>query len=80
MLSEVKALLKERESMSLRELAIHFSMKSDALKPMLQLLVEKKQVRAEEIGCGAGCAGCSCMRPADALQYELNQKEETENE
>lgn len=70
-LREIQDLLKKGGVMSLRELALHFSMKPEAIEPMLRLLVEKKRVRLLELGCGAGCAGCECMSKADAMRYEL---------
>ena len=72
MLREIRALLAEHGRLSLRELALHFSISPDALEPMLELLINKGQVRIVSGGCGKGsCAGCSCADRADMLLYEI---------
>jgi len=72
MLREIIELLEKHSRLSLRELALHFSMSCDALEPMLDLLVAKGRIVVVEIGCKkGGCSGCSCASRQDMLQYEL---------
>ncbi len=59
--------------MSLRELAQHFDMESDAIEPMLTVLVEKGQVHSEMIGCAGKCSGCVSANREDMLIYELKE-------
>ena len=71
MLKEVKQLLREHGKLSLRELARHFSMTTDALEPMLDLLIQKGQVQRHEAGCGTPCSGCTSACREDMLLYEI---------
>ena len=73
MFGEIRDLLKERGRMSLRELALHFSMSADAIEPMLDLLVRKNKIRQIDFSCESGktCAGCSCASRVDMMQYEI---------
>jgi len=57
--------------MTLRELARHFDMEADALEPMLQVLVDKGQVRLDTVGGSALCSGCTSACREDMLVYEL---------
>lgn len=70
MLREIKSLLQEHSPRSLKDLSIHFSVDPDALRPMLQLLEDKGQIRSIRTGCGRGCAGCTSLCEADTLYFE----------
>ena len=73
MISQIKALLKERGSLTLRELALHFQMEPDALEPLLKLLVDKGQATVTLVGCpGKSCDGCACTSLADMMVYKLD--------
>ncbi len=73
MLREIKQLLEKHGRLSLRELASHFAMSPDTLEPMLELLIQKKQIRLIDFSCSSGksCSGCTCISRDDAMQYEL---------
>jgi len=68
MFSEITKLLKERGSMSIRELALALDMESAALIPMLELLEEKGRIQKIDLPCGTGCSSCNCDN-MDALTY-----------
>ena len=72
MLRQIRELLEKHGRLSLRELSVHFSISSDALEPMLDLLIQKGQIRRIDFSCSSGktCAGCSCASRDDMLLYE----------
>jgi hypothetical protein len=71
---EIKELLRERGRISLAELAIHFSMEPDAIRPILELLVRKGHAAVVEIGCAkGGCKGCACARREEMLLFERRE-------
>ncbi|MBL7076079.1 MAG: hypothetical protein ISS31_01280 [Kiritimatiellae bacterium] len=70
MMSEIKALLRDRGQMTLRQLARHFKMAPEAIEPMLRLLVDKGQLTTSLL-CGGGCSGCGCANEADLTLYKL---------
>ena len=71
MLVEIQDMLKKQKRMSLRELSVHFSISTEALEPMLELLIRKKRIQVEDFGCIAGCSGCVCANRADMLYYSV---------
>ncbi len=71
MMSEIKSLLRDKDRLTLRQIARHFEMAPEAIEPMLKLLVDKGRLRAERL-CGEGCSGCACASKADLTLYELN--------
>ena len=59
-LSELRNYLKERKSVALRDLMLHFDTDAEALRGMLQILVAKgyvTKVSAKE-ACGTSCCKC----------------------
>ena len=74
MLRAIQQLLKERGTMSLKGLAIHFDTDAEALEAMLEQLIEKDRVRKAGAicdSCPKRCADCSEARTAAAVFYEL---------
>ncbi len=72
MLSEIKALIKERDSVSLSDLAIRFSIEESALEKMMEMLTRKGSVEKERIECRGGSCGCCGMngcRSSAAVLY-----------
>jgi predicted ArsR family transcriptional regulator len=60
MLSSIVNLLKERGALSVQEIALATGIESSALRPMLELLVQKGKILKVELPCKTGCAaGCS---------------------
>jgi len=74
MLREIRQLLEKHGQLSLRELASHFSMATDAIEPMLNLLIQKHKICLIDFNCSTGksCSGCSCISREDMLQYKIN--------
>lgn len=59
-LSDLRSYLKERNSVTLRDLMLHFDTDADALRGMLQILIKKhyvKKASAKE-ACGTSCCKC----------------------
>ena len=74
MLRAIQRLLEERGTMSLKGLAIHFGADVEALKAMLEQLIQKGRVRKAGAGCDScpkRCTDCSEARTAAAVFYEL---------
>jgi hypothetical protein len=59
-LSELRNYLKERKSVVLRDLMLHFDTEAEALRGMLQILVTKGYVikLATNEACGSSCCKC----------------------
>lgn len=58
-LAAIKNLLRERTSISLRDLSLHFQIEESALEKMMELLVRHGDVSRLETNCSAGpCFGC----------------------
>ncbi|MDD2239862.1 MAG: FeoC-like transcriptional regulator [Kiritimatiellae bacterium] len=77
MIRDIKHVLREHSPLSLKELAQHFSVSPDTLRPMLQLLEDKQQIRSIRIGCSGKCAGCACMDEDRVLHFETVPEPET---
>lgn len=71
MLTAIQQCLREHGRLSLRELALHFSITPAALEPMLDRLVQKGRIRRIDAGCDTPCAGCTAACREDMLLYEL---------
>lgn len=59
-LSELRHYVKARQSVSLRDLMLHFDTDAEALRGMLEMLINKGYVRkttAKE-ACGTSCCKC----------------------
>jgi len=72
MLRDIQELIRQRGRVSLRELCIHFHIDADALEPMMDILVRKRQVRRDEAVCPLGkgtCRGCVCADRQDVISY-----------
>jgi DNA-binding MarR family transcriptional regulator len=74
MLLAIEQLLRERRSMSLKDLSVHFDAEPAALEPMLARLVAKGRVRkislTDDATCRRRCAGCASACGPDAVAYE----------
>lgn len=59
-LSELRRYLKERKSVSLRDLILHFDTDAEALRGMLQLLITKNYLKKIIVNeaCGTSCCKC----------------------
>lgn len=74
MLREIKELLKERKSLNLKELAIHFQISESAMEAMLQILLHKNMVKKIELDCGACFGACSsCSFKVQQAVYTLTE-------
>ncbi len=67
MLTELKTFLADRHAASLNEMACHFAVAPDALRPMLDLWIRKGKVRRAG---GSGCQGCAGCAAAEVEIYE----------
>jgi hypothetical protein len=62
MLKEIESLVRERGSVSLRDLAVHFESEPEALELMAERLVRKGRIRRIDAACehrGARCRWCA---------------------
>lgn len=59
-LSELRSYLKERKSVTLRDLMLHFDTDAEALRGMLQILMAKNYVKkaSAKEACGTSCCKC----------------------
>lgn len=59
-LSDLRSYLKERKSVTLRDLMLHFETDAEALRGMLQVLVTKGYVTKNSVkeACGTSCCKC----------------------
>ncbi len=59
-LSELRSYLKERKSVSLHDLMLHFDTDAEALRGMLQVLISKGYVAKSSANeaCGTSCCKC----------------------
>lgn len=66
MLLDLRNYIKQRGSVSLLELSLHFSTPADALRGMLQHWLRKGVIQITgNVGCQKGCCGC------DPAQVEI---------
>jgi len=72
MLKQIRTLLKEHGSLSLRELGLLLKAEPSAVEPMMEYLSGKGMVELIQFGCSRGnCAGCSCSSREDTMMYRL---------
>lgn len=59
-LSDLRRYLKERKSVTLRDLMLHFDTDAEALRGMLQVLITKGYVtkNSAKEACGTSCCKC----------------------
>lgn len=59
-LSELRTYLKERKSVTLQDLMLHFDIDAEALRGMLQILITKGYVikNSAKEACGTSCCKC----------------------
>ena len=70
-LQEVKAYIRERRQVSLRDISLHFDTDPDTLKGMLDFLERKGRIRA--LRNDAACAGaCHCDIKDEQVLYCWN--------
>lgn len=65
----IKQYLSGRKLATLKDIAVHFRMDTDTVKPMLDLWARKGRVKkhASNLGCQKGCCKCD---PATITTYE----------
>ena len=71
MLRKIITLFKERKTISLSDLAIHFKTDESAMEAMLQELIRKgyiQKLHTECYSCSASCKGCSFAGEKDFYQ------------
>ena len=81
MLSAIESYIRSRQSASLKDISIHFSIHPEALEPMLGILSRKGRIRTLPPVCPSGsCAGCAsvCADRAAMMFYECCEDEEDE--
>ncbi len=73
-LSELRNYVKERKSVALRDLMLHFDTDAEALRGMLQVLISKGYVikASAKEACGTSC--CKCDSTLTEI-YEYAKKE-----
>ena len=74
MLLEIKALLRQRGGMNLRDLAIHFHTDPSALEPILEELCRTgvvRRIETDKPGPCDNCPGCSHAAEGTIRWYEL---------
>ncbi|MCK4840620.1 MAG: FeoC-like transcriptional regulator [Methylococcales bacterium] len=59
-LSELRDYLKQKKTVSLNELIIHFDMDADALRGMLGKWISKGKVRQLPVNSACGSSCCKC--------------------
>jgi hypothetical protein len=66
---EIRKYLHQRKLATLNDIAVHFRMTADAVRPMLDLWMKKGKVKKHENGpgCSRGCCKCD---PATLEIYE----------
>lgn len=59
-LSDIRTYLKEKKTVTLNELVIHFDIEADALRGMLAKWINKGKLRQLPVGdgCGSSCTKC----------------------
>ncbi len=76
LITDIKNILQERKSMSLRELAIHFDMEPDAIEPIMDMLQKKNIVSVLDLKCKtckSSCSGCSVANRPNMLIYQIKK-------
>lgn len=72
MLGIIQKAVKEKGSVSLRELALSLNIEISALEPMLEMLIRKNRIELIESGCrGKCCTNCSCSSREDMMIYRM---------
>lgn len=59
-LYELRAYIKEKKTVTLNELVIHFNMDADALRGMLRKWISKGKVRQLPVNSACGTSCCKC--------------------
>lgn len=72
MLKEIKNYIKERKSVPLTDIAIHFKMDESAIEGALQLLCQKQLIRQEVISCECS-SGCGCESNCNKTKNSITQ-------
>ncbi len=74
MLIAILSLFKERKTISLSDLSIHFKTDANAMQSMLNKLIDKDLIEHINFnceGCSSGCKSCSFVNDKDI--YKLKQ-------
>jgi len=72
-LSSILKLLKERGTLSVREIGLVLGIEVGALYPMLNLLERKGKVKKMELPCKKACTG-GCTQSDAMMFYELESE------
>ncbi len=72
MLSGIIKILKERGSMSLAELSLHFQTDVSAMDGMLRVLETKGRIEQLDTKCSR-CKGCVEVKPEDAAIFQCSE-------
>ena len=66
---DIKQYLLERKMVTLKDIAVHFRMTTNAVAPMVDLWIRKGKVRKHDsnLGCQKGCCRCD---PSSIVTYE----------
>ncbi len=73
MLTEIKKLLKERKSVSLHDLSLHFNVEESAMEQMMEIFLRKGMVEKTDTGCSTGSCGVCAMKtcyPSKSIFYQ----------
>ena len=70
MLSQIQKLLRERGTLSVKEISLALQIDSSALHPMLEMLVRKGKIVKIELPCKTACAG-GCTQSDSMTFYKV---------
>lgn len=68
-LLQVKHYLRERRIVPLQDVAVHFRVEVDTVRPLLELWVNKGKAK-KHVGAAGTCKGCCKCDPATLETYE----------
>lgn len=72
MISAIIEYMRERKTVSLNDLMIHFEIDESAIKPILERLIAKKYINHLNLecnGCSRDCSKCSFVKDKEFYQY-----------
>lgn len=69
-LTDVRDYVEQQGQAPLRDMALHFGMEPDALRPLLQQWIDKGKI--SRLPAGTPCQGCSSCTPDSVEIYRWN--------
>lgn len=69
-LLQLKHYLQERRIVPLLDVALHFKVEADTVKPLLEVWITKGKARKHVGAAGKNCNGCCKCNPATLETYE----------